>query len=96
MADLRKLARGRECQVRYPGICNGNPETTVLAHLRMAGLTGMAQKSSDLQACWACSACHDEADRRTTHLTIGMARLGFLEGVMRTQSRLIQEGKVKW
>ncbi|HBA8413694.1 TPA: DUF1364 domain-containing protein, partial [Escherichia coli] len=24
MADLRKAARGRECQVRIPGVCNGN------------------------------------------------------------------------
>ncbi|EOO3821306.1 nuclease domain-containing protein, partial [Escherichia coli] len=27
MADLRKAARGRECQVRIPGVCNGNSET---------------------------------------------------------------------
>ncbi|MBH0318224.1 nuclease domain-containing protein, partial [Escherichia coli] len=26
MADLRKAARGRECQVRIPGVCNGNSE----------------------------------------------------------------------
>ncbi|EOO4081228.1 nuclease domain-containing protein, partial [Escherichia coli] len=26
MADLRKAARSRECQVRIPGVCNGNPE----------------------------------------------------------------------
>ncbi|EMK8744491.1 DUF1364 family protein, partial [Escherichia coli] len=25
MANLRKEARGRECQVRIYGICNGNP-----------------------------------------------------------------------
>ncbi len=30
MANLRKEARGRECQVRIYGVCNGNPETTVL------------------------------------------------------------------
>ena len=28
MADLRKAARGRECQVRIPGVCKGNPETS--------------------------------------------------------------------
>ncbi|MGV3346389.1 nuclease domain-containing protein, partial [Enterobacteriaceae bacterium LUAb1] len=38
MANLRKEAKGRECQVRIPGICNGNSETVVLAHLRMAGV----------------------------------------------------------
>ncbi|EMV5879686.1 DUF1364 family protein, partial [Escherichia coli] len=26
MANLRKEARGRECQVRIYGVCNGNPE----------------------------------------------------------------------
>ncbi|EHP0911263.1 DUF1364 family protein, partial [Escherichia coli] len=40
MADLRKAARGRECQVRIPGVCNGNSETSVLAHIRLAGLCG--------------------------------------------------------
>ncbi len=25
MANLRKEARGRDCQVRIPGVCNGNP-----------------------------------------------------------------------
>ncbi|MEX9297344.1 nuclease domain-containing protein, partial [Providencia alcalifaciens] len=24
MANLRKEAKGRECQVRIPGVCNGN------------------------------------------------------------------------
>ncbi|TBL26445.1 DUF1364 family protein, partial [Escherichia coli] len=38
MANLRKEARGRECQVRISGICNGKPETTVLAHYRRAGI----------------------------------------------------------
>lgn len=41
MADLRKAARGRECQVRIPGVCNGNSETSVLAHIRLAGLCGI-------------------------------------------------------
>ncbi|MBU5563095.1 DUF1364 domain-containing protein, partial [Escherichia sp. S69_ASV_4] len=44
MADLRKAARGRECQVRIPGVCNGNPETSVLAHIRLTGLCGTGTK----------------------------------------------------
>lgn len=39
MADLRKAARGRECQVRIPGVCNGNSETSVLAHIRLTPQT---------------------------------------------------------
>ena len=46
MANLRKLARGRDCQVRIPNICNYNPDTVVLAHIRMAGLTGAGQKAN--------------------------------------------------
>lgn len=48
MADLRKAARGRECQVRIPGVCNGNPETSVLAHIRLAGLCGTGIKPQTL------------------------------------------------
>ncbi len=56
MANLRKEARGRECQVRIYGVCNGNPETTVLAHYRMAGICGTGMKPDDLIGAWACSA----------------------------------------
>lgn len=31
-SKLTRAARDRKCQVRIPGGCNGNPETTVLAH----------------------------------------------------------------
>jgi hypothetical protein len=96
MTDLRKAAQGLECQVRLPGVCNFNSETTVLAHLRMAGITGRAQKAPDLLGAHACSACHAEVDRQTRTLERDFVRLAFLEGVMRTQYALIQEGKVRW
>ncbi|WP_435653218.1 nuclease domain-containing protein, partial [Proteus mirabilis] len=44
MANLRKEARGRECQIRMPGVCNGNSETVVLAHYRMSGICGTGIK----------------------------------------------------
>ncbi|PHM68834.1 DUF1364 domain-containing protein [Xenorhabdus kozodoii] len=94
MANLRKEARDRECQVRLPGICNGNSETVVLAHYRMAGISGMGMKPHDLFGAWACSACHDEIDRRTRLTDADYAHMAHLEGVIRTQSILLQEGKV--
>lgn len=94
MTDLRKEAQGRDCQVRIPGICNGNPETTVLAHLSMAGISGRGIKSPDLLAAWCCSSCHDEVDRRTTLVEKTFARLYFFEGIMRTQYALLKEGKL--
>ena len=87
--NLRKLARGQLCQIRLPGICNGNPETTVLAHYRLSGLNGMGLKPNDLQGAWACSACHSAVD------TDKQYALDFAFGVFRTQAALIKMGAVK-
>lgn len=95
MANLRKEARGRECQVRIYGVCNHNPETTVLAHYRMAGICGIGMKPDDLLAAWACSSCHDEIDRRTHIIDHEFVKIYHLEGVMRTQDILRKEGKIK-
>lgn len=93
--NLRKEAKGRECMIRIPGVCNGNPETTVLAHYRLAGISGMGMKSPDLIAAWACSSCHDAVDRRDSmFLEKDWVRLLHAEGVMRTQDALIKEGKL--
>ncbi len=92
--NLRKEARGRECQIRLP-VCNGDPATTVLAHYRLAGVSGMGMKAPDLVGAWACSACHDAADRRANlDLERDYVRLAHAEGVFRTQAILIAEGKL--
>ena len=92
---LRKSARGRECQVRIPGVCNGDPETTVLAHLPGGG---MGKKRNDLFAAFACSDCHDYVDCRKPHpsnlLTNDERLLYFYEGVHRTQQIWLDEGLI--
>ena len=95
VVNRRKEARGRECQVRIPGVCNGNPETVVGAHYRVAGLSGFGIKSDDLFIAWACSDCHDAIDRRRhTDLEREWVRLLHAEGVFRTQEILHREGKL--
>ncbi|GKX47996.1 MULTISPECIES: DUF1364 domain-containing protein [Pectobacterium] len=94
MTNFKKEARGRDCQIRIPGVCNFNPETTVLAHYRLAGTCGTGIKPGDIQGAWACSSCHDEIDRRTRHTDTETARLCHAEGVMRTLNILISEGKL--
>jgi len=92
--DYRKEARGRECMIRMPKICNYNPETVVLAH--MSG-GGMGTKHPDQIGAWACSSCHDMVDRRTkmpAGLTVSRLEIYFLEGMVRTQLQLIKEGKL--
>ncbi len=61
---IRNSARGEECTFNVVGICNYNPETTVLAHLQLKGHGIMAGKAHDLSSCYACSDCHDYLDRR--------------------------------
>lgn len=50
--NLRKLARGRPCQVRILGVCDGglHSGTTVLAHYRLAGFAGWAMKPPERRA----------------------------------------------
>lgn len=61
---LEKLARGKECYLRLPGVCNGNPETTVLCHIRRGGLGGIGYKPVSISAMPMCSHCHDAYDGR--------------------------------
>ena len=95
--NLRKAARGRPCQIRIPGVCNHNAETSVLAHYRHHGFGGVAIKPPDLLAAIACSDCHDAVDRRRhTHLDYDFVRACHAEGVLRTINLWVREGFVRW
>lgn len=60
--DLRKFARGKECQMKSIW-CNGDPATTVLCHSRRRAYAGMAEKPHDFWGYHGCSDCHaHEAD----------------------------------
>ena len=81
--------------VRIPDVCNGNPETTVLAHVRIIGVSGMGMKSPDILGAWACSSCHDAIDRRAQmDLDRDFVRLAHLEGMARTIAQLHREDKL--
>lgn len=61
---LRASARGRMCTLNFPGVCNSNPETTVLCHLTVWGYETVGGKAPDICGCFGCSACHDVVDGR--------------------------------
>ena len=88
---LRDSARGRDCTLRLPGVCNFNPETTVLAHLP-CGQKGMGMKGPDLIAVFACSSCHDLVDGRTAG---EVAAADLLRALAETQLTWLSEGAVK-
>lgn len=82
--------------VRLPGVCNHNEETTVLAHVRLVGISGMGMKAPDFLGAWACDSCHACYDRRhKADLSLDYVQKSFLEGVLRTQYELIKSGTVE-
>jgi hypothetical protein len=90
--NLRKLAHGRDCMVRLPGVCDGNAETVVLAHFRLIGISGMGMKSPDAIGAWCCGKCHAYVDTHKDAET----QLAFAHGVFRTQNELIRLGQLEW
>jgi hypothetical protein len=90
--NLRDYARDKPCLVRIPHVCSGGNSTTVLAHVRLTGISGMGMKSPDLLGAWCCGACHVHCDTNHDNAT----KADFYEGVLRTQAQLIKEGKLKW
>ena len=60
---LRDSARGQPCTFRIPGVCNGNPETSVFCHDRR-GLLGKSLRPDDTNGAIGCFACHNVMDGR--------------------------------
>ena len=90
--NYRMEAKGRDCQIRIPGICSGDRETVVLCHLPGGGI---ARKRDDRHGAWGCHRCHDAVDGRVRcDFPDTTLRLWLLEAVIRTQEVLIGEGKL--
>ena len=91
---LRASAKGQECQVRLPGVCNWNERTTVLAHVGKD--SGMGMKASDIEATFACSSCHSVMDGHTKHdFDNDFLRLAMLEGAERTRAIWVEQGLIE-
>ena len=87
---IRKSARGQECALRIPGICNFMPETTVLAHVGKD--RGMSLKCDDSFAVYACSDCHDAIDGRSMTMDEGTKAIYILAALEQTQRELFTAG----
>jgi len=58
---IRDSAKWERCTLQIVGICGGDPESTVLAHLPDES-HGIAKKSDDISSCYACYRCHMSID----------------------------------
>ncbi len=90
MSKYTKSAKGQGCQIRIPGVCNYNPDTTVFCHINGAG---MGYKFPDIIGSYGCSSCHDVIDGR---VDIGLTRADrdayMMAGLVRTQIIMIENG----
>lgn len=98
MSKIRQSARGKECQVRIPGVCSGDDSTVVWAHaIGHASGKGIGMKSHDILGAYACQKCHDAYDRRIKPYGVLYFQVKecFYEGHLRSLQILIDEGLVK-
>jgi hypothetical protein len=96
MTPIRRAARGQDCKIRLPGVCNYDPATTVLCHSNfLKDGKGMGLKAPDTAAAFGCSSCHDVLDGRRPRPE-GMTEIDvenhFYVGMKRTHDTLRQMG----
>ena len=92
----RNSARDEGCTFQIVGVCNYNPETTVLCHLSDES-SGMGKKSDDVSAAYGCSSCHDAIDRRAFSQELEDHRDWYERRAMvKTWRRMIATGVVKF
>lgn len=94
MSKVRESARFEECTLRFPGVCNFDPATTVFCHSnRISDGKGMGMKAKI--GAYGCSACHDVLDGRAPRpdwMTYEAMQDLFDAAVKVTQARLEEKG----
>lgn len=91
---ITESARGENCTVRLPDVCNGNPETVVFAHVNGIRFGHGVGKKTKFGA-YCCAACHDVIDGRRPRphgMTCEDAKLAHYEGVIETLNKLVAKG----
>lgn len=98
---LTNAARGQECTLQIPGVCQGGTETTVACHSPLLE-DRQGSKSPDFAIAFGCMACHDVIDRRSPdvvgvrHLiTEEDLRYFFHRGMVLTLANLFERGIIR-
>lgn len=93
--NLRKLAQGKPCYLRFDG-CS-NPESVVLCHLRIGGIAGIGQKPEDICGLPGCMNCHSILDGRTqTNMLHMEIRAVALRGFVQWLDWLVKNHKITY
>jgi hypothetical protein len=87
-------SRGQPCTLQITGVCTGDVETTVAAHIRDETF-GTSQKADDISIADACYACHRVFDGHGhTPLTSEEWLFYALRGLQRTFRNRVERGLV--
>ena len=93
---IMDAARGEECTLNIVGFCKYESETTVAAHLP-DGSGGSNKYTGPLSIAFACGDCHSVIDGRVlTPVTREDREFYMRRGMMRTMTRLVDRGILKW
>ncbi len=98
MSKITQSANGQDCQIRIPGVCNGDNRTVVWCHANgLLSGRGFGLKSPDPLGAYGCSSCHDAYDRRSNPagLDYREIRMCFYEGHIRSLILLIENELIK-
>lgn len=99
MSKITKSANGKRCTMRLNNVCNGDPSTTIWAHIRSIRYgAGKGIKPPDLIGLYACHDCHSALDKRTRKDKTGklldyeFVKLRAMEGHLESLMILWEEG----
>ena len=100
MSRITMSARGEECTMNLPGVCNYNPDTVVFAHSnRSIDGKGMGLKAKDQNGaylCFSCHSCYDRQSKRPANLSLEEVESRFSIAMKVTQYVLIQKGLISF
>jgi len=95
MSKITKSARGEDCSLRIPGVCNFDPATTVFCHAPCVD-KGMGYKSPSWWGSYGCSSCHDYIDGRGKFNKWGATDVDdevfWMPAIYETQKKLFAKG----
>ena len=95
---ITKSARGQECTIMIPSVCNYNPETVVWCHSNDQHYgKGLGLKAHDEFGAYGCSSCHAVYDRQATRPN-GLSKEDidtfFLQGMEKSREILLDHGLI--
>lgn len=98
LSKIRQSARGEDCTINLPGVCNYNLESVVWAHSnRYEHGKGMGLKAKDEHGAYACYDCHMTYDRqrkRPEHLSLENVEDAFTMAMIKSRQILKDKGLI--